>query len=63
MSAEDWPTGGGGFTDAKKLVGVSQTVPFPGKKKLDGRIGSLGVRVSEAEYGVRRVELTGFERE
>jgi outer membrane protein, heavy metal efflux system len=57
LSAEDWPTGGGGFTDAKKLVGMSQTVPFPGKKKLDGRIGSLGVRVNEAEYGVRRVEL------
>ena len=57
LSAEDWPTGGGGFTDAKKLVGVSQTVPFPGKKKFDGRIGSLGVQVSEAEYSVRRVEL------
>jgi cobalt-zinc-cadmium efflux system outer membrane protein len=57
LSAEDWPTGGGGFTDAKKLVGMSQTVPFPGKKKLDGRIGSLGVRVREAEYGMRRVEL------
>ena len=57
MSAEDWPTGGGGFTEAKKLVGMSQTVPFPGKKKLDGNIGRLGVRVSESEYGVRRVEL------
>ena len=57
LSAEEWPTGGGGFSDAKKLVGVSQTVPFPGKKKLDGKIGSLGVRVSEAEFGVRRVEL------
>jgi outer membrane protein, heavy metal efflux system len=57
LSAEDWPTGGGGFTDAKKLVGVSQAVPFPGKKKLDSKIGSLGVRVSEADYGVRRVEL------
>jgi len=57
LSAEDWPTGGGGFTDAKKLVGVSQAVPFPGKKKLDGTIGRLGIRVSEAEYGVQRVDL------
>jgi outer membrane protein, heavy metal efflux system len=57
LSAEDWPTGGGGFTDAKKLIGVSQTVPYPGKKKLDSRIGSLGVRVSQAEYGMQRVEL------
>jgi cobalt-zinc-cadmium efflux system outer membrane protein len=57
LSAEDWPTGGGGFSDAKKLVGMSQTVPFPGKKRLDGNIGSLGVRLSEAQYGLRRVEL------
>jgi len=57
LSAEDWPTSGGGFTDAKRLAGVSQTVPFPGKKKLDGQIGRFGVRVSEAEYGLRRVEL------
>jgi cobalt-zinc-cadmium efflux system outer membrane protein len=57
LSAEDWPTGGGGFTDAKKLVGVSQTVPFPGKKKFEATIGKLGIRVSEAEFGLRRVEL------
>jgi len=57
LSADDWPTGGGGFTDAKKLVGVSQTLPFPGKKKLEGQIGRLGVRASEAEYDLRRVEL------
>jgi len=57
LSAEDWPTGGGGFSDAKKLVGMSQSVPFPGKKRLDGKIGGMGVRVSEAQYGLRRVEL------
>jgi len=57
LSAEDWPTSGGGFNDAKRLVGASQTVPFPGKKKLEGQIGRLGVRVSEAEYGRQRVEL------
>jgi outer membrane protein, heavy metal efflux system len=57
LSAEDWPTDGGGFGNAKKLVGMSQTFPYPGKKKLDGTIGKLGVRVSEAEYGLRRVEL------
>jgi cobalt-zinc-cadmium efflux system outer membrane protein len=57
LSAEEWPTGGRGFSDAQKLVGVSQTVPFPGKKKFDSTIGKLGVRVSEAEFGLRRVEL------
>jgi outer membrane protein, heavy metal efflux system len=57
LSAEDWPMDGGGFANSKKLVGMSQTVPYPGKKKLDARIGRLGVRVSQAEYDVRRVLL------
>jgi outer membrane protein, heavy metal efflux system len=57
LSTEDWPMYGGGFNDSKKLVGMSQTVPYPGKKKLDSRIGRLGVRVSQAEYDLRRVEL------
>ena len=57
LSAEDWPTGGGGFSNAKKLVGVTQTVPFPGKKTLDKEIGRAGVRVSEADLNLRRLEL------
>lgn len=57
LGAEDWPTRGGGFSDAKKLVGVAQTVPFPGKKKLDRQIGVSGIRLSEAELGLRRLEL------
>jgi outer membrane protein, heavy metal efflux system len=57
LSAEDWPVDGGGFANSKKLVGMSQTFPYPGKKKLDARIGRLGVRVSQAEYDLRRVEL------
>lgn len=57
LSAEEWPLGGGGFADSQRLVGMSQTVPFPGKKRLEGRIGSLGVRVSEAQYDLERVEL------
>jgi cobalt-zinc-cadmium efflux system outer membrane protein len=48
---------GGGFANAKKLVGMSQTVPYPGKKKLDSRIGRLGVRLSQAEYDLRRLNL------
>jgi outer membrane protein, heavy metal efflux system len=57
LSAEDWPMDGGGFANAKKLVGMSQTVPYPGKKRLDARIGLLGVRVSQAEYDLRRLGL------
>jgi len=58
LSAEDWPvSGGGGFSDAKKTVGVAQTIPFPGKKRLDRQIGVSGVRLTEAELSLRRVEL------
>lgn len=57
LSAEDLPMGGGGFSNAKKLVGVTQTVPFPGKKKLDRQVGTAGIRASEADLNLRRLEL------
>jgi cobalt-zinc-cadmium efflux system outer membrane protein len=58
LNAEDWPVnGGGGFSDSKQTVGLAQTFPFPGKKKLDRQIGVSGVRLSEAELSLRRVEL------
>lgn len=58
LSAEDWPVnGGGGYSDSKQTIGVAQTIPFPGKKKLDRQVGESGVRLSEAELSLRRVEL------
>lgn len=58
LSAEDWPVnGGGGYSDSKQTIGVAQTIPFPGKKKLDRQIGVSGVRLSEAELSLRRVEM------
>jgi cobalt-zinc-cadmium efflux system outer membrane protein len=58
LSAEDWPVNGGrGFSDSKQTVGAAQTIPFPGKKKLDRQIGVSGVRLSEAELSLRRLEL------
>lgn len=58
LSTEDGPARGGrAFSDAKQTIGVVQTLPFPGKKSLDRRIGSAGVKLSEAELSLRRVEL------
>jgi outer membrane protein, heavy metal efflux system len=58
VSAEDWPvSGGGGFSDSKQTIGVAQTFPFPGKKKLDRQIGASGVRLTQAELSLRRLEL------
>ena len=57
LRAEDWPTRDGGFSDAKQLIGVDQTVPFPGKKKLDRQIGASAARLTATERNGRRVEL------
>jgi cobalt-zinc-cadmium efflux system outer membrane protein len=58
LSAEDWPvSNGNGFSDAKQTIGVAQTFPSPGKKKLDRQIGASGVRITQAELSLRRVEL------
>jgi cobalt-zinc-cadmium efflux system outer membrane protein len=58
LSAEDWPMDqGNGFSDAKQLIGISQSLPFPGKKSLDRRIGGAGVKWSGAELALRRAEV------
>lgn len=58
LSAEEWPVDGDGdFSDAKQTVGLAQTIPFFGKKRLDRRIGVSGVRTSERERSLHRREL------
>ncbi len=58
MSADEWPVSGGrGFSDAIQTIGLAQTVPYPGKKSLDKRIGGAGVKLSEADLAVRRTEI------
>lgn len=57
FSSEEFPPRGGGFGSAQNLLGVSQTVPFPGKKSLDARIGRRGVTAAEQEYRTREIEL------
>jgi cobalt-zinc-cadmium efflux system outer membrane protein len=56
VSAEDWPTDRG-FSQSKRLAGVSQTIPFPGKKRLERQIADKDVRESEWDAGLRRLEL------
>lgn len=58
LKAEEWPVGGGrGFADAKQTVGVAQTVPFPGKKSMERRIGGAEVKLSAEELALRRTEV------
>ena len=68
LNAEEWPVSRGrGFSDAIQTIGIVQTLPYPGKKSLDKRIGGIGVRVSEAEWASRCTEVVrdvkaGFSR-
>ncbi len=57
FSAEDVPIKNGGLSRSKTMVGITQNVPFPGKKSLDGQIGRQDVLAAEAEYWRREREL------
>jgi outer membrane protein, heavy metal efflux system len=57
LSSEDIPVKEHGFSEAKNLVGISQTIPFPGKKSLDNKIGQQGIRIAESAYRQREREL------
>jgi len=57
LSAEDMPANDVGLARSKNMIGLSQTVPFPGKKSLDGRIGRSGISAAENEYRARESTL------
>ncbi len=57
LSAEDMPSDSLGLSRSKNLVGVSQTVPLPGKKSLDARAAGHGVRAAESEARASELEL------
>lgn len=57
LTAEDWPADRGGFSDAKQTLGVAQTLPFPGKKRLDRALATAAVRGTEVDLDLRRREL------
>lgn len=50
LFAEEVPFNSGGLSRSKNMIGVSQVVPFPGKKSLDRELGDIGVKQSEYEY-------------
>ncbi len=58
LGTEDGPANGGRvLSGAKQTIGVAQTLPFPGKKKLDRQMGGMNVRAMEADLSLRRLEL------
>jgi len=57
FSAEDVPANHGGLSRAQNMIGIAQTVPFPGKKKLDAQIGRQEITAAELEYLIREREV------
>jgi cobalt-zinc-cadmium efflux system outer membrane protein len=57
FSAEEVPANSGGLSRSKNLIGISQVVPFPGKKSLEREAAREGVQISELELRARHIEL------
>ena len=55
--ADDVPTRHGGLSQAKNMAGITQVVPYPGKKKTDGEIGAAEVAALAADWRLDRSEL------
>lgn len=55
--SDDMPTRHGGFSQAKNMAGINQTIPYPGKKQADRDIGVADAAAGAAEWRVSRVEL------
>lgn len=58
LAAEDVPVTNGGLSESKLMVGLSQTVLFPGKQALDWRARQQDVHAAEAEYRLRQRQIT-----
>jgi cobalt-zinc-cadmium efflux system outer membrane protein len=57
VSSDDIPTRSGGLTQAKNMVGITQVVPYPGKKKADREIGAADAATGAAAWRLNRTEL------
>jgi cobalt-zinc-cadmium efflux system outer membrane protein len=55
--ADDVPTRHGGLSRAKNMAGINQVIPYPGKKKADGQIGTADAAASVADWRLNRAEL------
>ena len=48
--SEEVPINSGGLSQANNMLGIAQTIPFPGKKKMDREIADIGVKQSNFYY-------------
>jgi len=57
ITAEDVPLESDGLSRSQNLIGLSQTVPYPGKTSMNGRTAAKGVRGAEFQYQAAEREL------
>ena len=57
LTAEEVPIDSGGLSSSKNLIGIAQTVPFPGKKSLDRKIAHAEIQAAESDYVSQQLEL------
>jgi len=57
ISSQDMPVSHGGFSKAKNMAGISQVVPYPGKKQADVAIGAADAATGTATWRLDRTEL------
>ena len=59
LGLRDFPLSSPGFYDSftMKMVGISQSIPFPGKLGLDRRIASRDVEASQAALRTMRLDI------
>ena len=57
LTSEDMPASRSRMSQAKKMAGISQVLPYPGKKQADGEIGAADAAAGAAAWRLYRVEL------
>ena len=57
ISADDVPTRRGGLAQAKNMAGITQVLPFPGKKSAERQIGATDAAAGAADWRLSRAEL------
>ena len=57
VSSEDMPLSRSRLSQGKHMAGITQVVPYPGKKKADGEIGAADAAAGTAAWHLYRADL------
>jgi cobalt-zinc-cadmium efflux system outer membrane protein len=57
LSSEDMPVNRSRMSQGKHMAGISQTLPWPGKRKADGEIGTADAAAGAADWRLDRADL------